>query len=61
MWEDGKLGRNTEKVLTFFLMELFTKGFGKMENLGKSVGMTKMEKEVTIILEIDKETPNDNG
>ena len=61
MWEDRKMGRNTEKVLTFFLMELFTKGFGKMENLGKSVSMTKMEKEVTIILEIDKETPNDNG
>ena len=61
MWEDGKMGRNTEKVLTFILMELFTKGFGKMENLGKSVSMTKMEKEVTIILEIDKETPNDNG
>ena len=42
-------------------MELFTKGFGKMENFEKSVGMTKMEKEVPIILEMDKETPNDNG
>ena len=42
-------------------MELFTKGFGKMENFEKSVGMTKMEKEVPMILEIDMETPNDNG